>query len=496
MFNFLSITIITFFVLLISPPAFASDEFERLINKASLDADANLAQQAAQLTHYLEQNGYILATAEITKDGKLVVHSGHVTNIVITGLSAANEEHARSIIENAISEKTTEETLDRALSLVNDMPGVSATFAIERDKERQYEIYVSGEQILQNGRISLENTPRKIGKESKVNLSQNFNGLITGGDILRLQAVWAGGVSEPDQTSVLGSYQIPVASDGAYLEFGAGDYRTETEVHSRNQSYRTGFGSTISPGTVTSSDFEGQSLYVTAGYPLLRRHDKAFYLIGQIDYTDDTTDRIGETTVIHGDVGFYSSFQYPDGQSFHVGGYIGMGHNDSYIQNEDNGYWSAELASAYITPLPSIDPYTELRIEGLGKIAGDDLPNSKLFGLGAEDFLRGYKTSTYVGTSGGLVTTELAHAYYFKNEYLSRVSPYVFLDAGFVRSSSNKSNTTNRPDSKGLASMGIGSGFVFAHGLSADGFVGVPLIKDSSDNLPGPALFVRLNWSW
>ena len=474
----------------------ASTDLHKLIESAPLDGGVSTSIHAAQLTHYLEQNGYILATVSVAEDGDLQVDPGFISSVNIIGLRPKNEAHARQVISSTISQLPTEDQLDRAITLINDMPGVNASFAIERDEMGNYELYVSGKDISQFGGVSIDNTPTNIGDEYRINLHQNFNGLITGGDILRLQAVWLDGENSLNQRSVLGSYQLPIGANGGFAEFGASDFRTETEVHGRSTAYATGFGTVILPGRITSHDYEGQNYYINGGFPLRRSHDEAFYLLGQVDYSVDETDSIGKSDVLHGDVGLFYSHQRPTGESVHAGAFIGAGYNDSYIAGEDNNYWSAEFAASYITPVLAIDRFTELRIEGVAKVSGKHLPNSKLFGLGGEDFLRGYEASTYVGNSGIAATIELAHAYYFDNRYISRVAPYIFLDAGLISSPSEKSNTTNRPSSDELLSAGLGANVVLFDGLSAEGYLGVPLLEDASGNVPNPAIYFRLGWSW
>ena len=47
----------------------ASTDLHKLIESAPLDGGVSTSIHAAQLTHYLEQNGYILATVSVSEDG-------------------------------------------------------------------------------------------------------------------------------------------------------------------------------------------------------------------------------------------------------------------------------------------------------------------------------------------------------------------------------------------------------------------------------------------
>lgn len=470
-------------------------KIETLIASAELEEGASISIHAAQLTHYLEQNGFLLTRVLISEHDTLIVDLGLISKISISGLRKNNYKHAKNILEKLINTVPTEEILDRKLALINDMPGVNGSFTLDHIKDGNYELSFSGMDTYQFGSISIDNPPGEIGQEYRYNINQNFNGIFVGGDIVRFQGMWLDAGDNPNQTSIVGSYQFPIGRNGAYLEFGAGDYSTETEVHSRTSSFTTGFGTVIIPGSITTHDYEGQSYYIALGYPIKRTHDKALYLIGQVDYSVDETSDIGDTRVLHGDIGFFYSQQYPNGKSLHFGGYAGLGHNDSYVADESNDYWSGNFMGAYITPIPQIDNFTELRLEGLLKISDEHLPNSKLFSLGDEDFMRGYESSTALGSEGFAGTVEIAHAFYNKN-YFKRIAPYAFLDVGVVNNPSSKSNNTNRPKNHELVSVGFGSHFSFAKNITLNTYVGIPLAEDVEGKLPNPSAYLRLSWSW
>lgn len=473
----------------------ANSDIEKIISSAELDAGASPSIHASQLTHYLEQNGYILTVVKAEEDGTLTVDLGSISKITVNGLKDTTKKHVISILQKTLNETPTEKSLDRALSIINSLPGVDGTFAISKIDDVSYELLFSGVLVNQFGGISIDNPVGEIGEEYRYNIFQNFNSLLTGGDSLHLQGVFLNGKDIKDQTSLILNYQFPLGSDGAYMETGAFDFRTKSEVHGRSSSYTTGFGTVIVPGSVTSNDFEGQSYYLTSGYPLIKAHDESLYIIGQVDYASDKTDDIGESKVLHGDIGVFYTKQYKDGRSLDIGGYVGIGNSDSYVQNEDNSYTSATLVGASILPLNSLHDLTELRIEALAKIADEHLPNSKLFSLGDEDFLRGYSSGTVLGNVGAVATVEIKHAIYTQS-FVRRVAPYLFLDAGFVNNSSSKANTTNRPTNHELASFGLGADFNLKNSISINSFVGIPLMEDTFNNTPNPSVYIKLNWSW
>lgn len=490
-FNILICSLVMFSVASIH----ANSDIEKIISSAELDAGASPSIHISQLTHYLEQNGYILTIVKLQEDGTLLVDLGSISKITVKGLKDSTKEHVINLLKKTLNEIPTEKSLDRVLSIINSLPGVNGTFAISKIDDGSYELLFSGVQVNQFGGIAIDNPVGEIGEEFRYNIYQNFNSLLTGGDSLHLQGVLLNGKDIKDQTSFILNYQFPLGSDGAYMEFGASDFRTKSEVHGRSSSYTTGFGTVIVPGTVTSKDFEGQFYYITSGYPLVKAHDESLYMIGQADYTSDKTDDIGESKVLHGDIGLFYTKQYTDGKSLDLGVYVGIGNSDSYVQSEDNSYTSATLVGASIIPLNSLDELTELRVEALAKIADKHLPNSKLLSLGDTDFLRGYSSGVVLGNVGAVGTIEIKHAIYTDN-FIQRVAPYLFLDAGFVNNSSSKANNTNRPTNHELASFGIGADFNLKNSISINSFVGIPLIEDASNDTPNPSVYIKLNWSW
>lgn len=470
-------------------------DIEKIISSAELDAGASPSIHATQLTHYLEQNGYILAIVKVQEDGTLLADLGSVSKITVNGLKNSTKEHVINILQKFLDETPTEKSLDRALSIINGLPGVNGSFAISKTNDDSYELLFTGVQINNFGGVSIDNPPGEIGKEFRYNIYQNFNSLLTGGDSLHLQGMFLNGSNIKDQTAIVVSYQFPLGYNGAYMEFGASDFKTKTEVHSRSSSYTTGFGAVIVPGTVTSSNFEGQSYYLTSGYPIIKEHDESLYIIGQLDYSSDKTDNIGKSKVLHGDFGLFYTKQYTDGKSLDIGGYVGIGKSDSYVQNENNSYSSATLVGASIVPLNFLHDLTELRVEALAKIADEHLPNSKLLSLGDEDFLRGYSNGTVVGDKGAVGTIEIKHAIYTQS-FIQRIAPYIFLDGGFVHNASSKANNTNRPTDHELASFGVGADFNMKNNISATTFVGIPLMEDTTNKTPNPSVYIKINWSW
>ena len=467
-----------------------------LIENLNIDPDQPINDLAAQLLHALEQSGYILATVTTVSDRHLHVDLGKITLITVTDLGPDTERTIKDLLSNVRKNPKLAE-IDRALALINDLPGVSATFAIKRiEGENSFEVVVSGSERWQFGALSFDSTPRNQFAQNRINLQQDFYGVATGGDVVRFQGVYIDGDGKPEQHSIFAAYQRPIGSQGAYAEIGYGDIETEVDVRGESTAEITSTGFTIDPGIVTNHDFFGQFAVFTLGYPVTRYHDRSTYLVGNLDYISDDTSGVGDTNTWTVDLSLFHSYQSQTGSSFAVAVTLGGGDTDSYIDADDGDFYHLQLGSGYIQPLSAISPATELRLEGYGQISTTGTPNSKTIGLGGTDFLRGYQSSAFSGNSGFFGTIEAAHAFDFTGNIFQHVVPFVFADFGMVQNPDKKQNTTTRPSSDGLVSIGFGAKINMTQSVLLDGYVGVPMMEDANDRIPGPVGYMKLTWSW
>ena len=116
--------------------------------------------------------------------------------------------------------------------------------------------------------------------------------------------------------------------------------------------------------------------------------------------------------------------------------------------------------------------------------------------MGSEEFLRGYSTATFSGNSGLAATAELAHAYHPTIDYIHRLTPYIFIDVGYIENASSQVNATTRPENDTLVSFGLGATANFENNLQLLGYFGIPVMEDASNKVPGPRTYLKLSWSW
>jgi len=468
-----------------------------LIKSLGVELGQSSESLRGDLVHALEQNGYIGARVFATSTTSLSVDLGSIKIVTINGVRKIVEERIHLYLLPALDGPPRIQKLDHALALINDMPGVVANFALHfLEEENTYELIVDAQEFEQAGAISVDSTPRNLFSQNRVSLQQNFNNVLVGGDLIRFQGSFVNGNGSPNQYSYYGAYLFPVGDQGAFIEVDGGDIKTETNVHGASQAVITTSGFTILPGTVSKTNFDGVIASINFGYPLERSHSGGTYILSGVDYSSDRTARVGNITNWTADISLYRNYHGASGESWAGGITLVGGRTNSYLPNHDGSFGQLQFGGGYIHPVKVISPQTEIRIEAYGQISTINTPDAKTLGLGSIDFLRGYETSTFVGTSGMHGTVEIAHSYFLFNDVIESITPFLFGDYGVVQNPNQKKNLTNRPKNDGLLSAGLGASVNLRNNLLLEGYVGAPLLADAGGNVPSPRAYMKMVWGW
>lgn len=470
-------------------------ELEYLKDKVNLENNPEIV--AHELKYLLEQEGYILAAARVVSNNEVSISFGAIKQINVEGFSDNVASRTRQYFRVASTTRPHIDDIDRALALTNDIPGVSATISFKRlDDLGNFEAVVTGTENRQNGQVVVDSTSKSIGDDTRFQIFQNFNSVLTGGDILRLQGSYINSQDNPNSRSVYGSYATPINNYGTYAELSAGDFQTDIPVEGTSRIILTNTGFAILPGSTANYDYEGRSASLTIGHPVLRQHDKAAYVLGSVDWSDDETETVGDTETYTGNGSFFYREEAPDGFTYAVGATLGAGYTDTYHAGDTGNFGYLQGSFGAIKPVEAIAPHTELLFEFMGQLGTKHTPSAKMIGLGSESFLRGYENATFIGASGVIASAEIAHAYYPQNHAVNSVTPFAFFDFGAVQNDSSNATNNGRPKNDSLASAGVGLRMTIFDQANVDGFVGVPLMADATGQTPSPRLYIRLSWGW
>ncbi len=470
-------------------------ELAYLKDKVNLENNPEIV--AHELKYLLEQEGYILAVARVVNNNEVSISFGAIKQINVLGFSYNVESRIRQYFLVASTSRPHIDDIERALALTNDIPGLSATISFKRlDDRGNFEAVVTGTEVRQNGQVVVDSTSKSIGDDTRFQIFHNFNSVLTGGDILRLQGSYINSKDNPNSRSVFGSYAMPINNHGTYVELSAGDFQTDILVEGTSKILTTNTGFFILPSSTANYNYEGRSVSLTVGHPVIRQHDKAVYVLGSLDWSDDETETVGDTKTYAANGSLFYREEASDGFTYALGVTLGAGYSDTYHSDDTENFSYLQGSFGIIKPVESIASRTELLFEFIGQLGSKHTPSAKMIGLGSEAFLRGYENATFIGASGVIASVEIARAFSPPNNAVNAVTPFAFFDFGAVRNDSSNATNGGRPKNDSLASTGVGIRMTVFDQANIDGFVGVPLMADTNGETPSPRLYIRLSWGW
>ena len=442
---------------------------EELLNQLSIITDGSTIDLEQSIQHQLEGKGYFLATVHLTSASTIEIALGHVTEVRIEGFSKKNSEAIARIIQPLIDKHANKlAKFDHAQEVINDLPGLKASFAFEPMQDSPgFLLSVLGEEIKQQGHITIDNIPRELGEKTRTSLSQDFYSVFQGGDALRFDIASVNG-KNPGSTNLDLSYQLPISATGSYLELDYSDFEA------RN-----------------GSTYSGKSYGALLGFPLIRSHSSADYLLLDLNHINESSSpsSTSDDIVSSGEIIFVQHNHDTHGNSSTSSLSLVSGHSKL---KSDFTLLRGEYGRIF--QLREMSDTTEFKLEVNAQIGDSSTPNTHLFSLGGSDFLRGYASSEYRGNSGFKALFELGQLHVQPTDGLNQLTPYAFFDLGYV-SNHSSSTSSQRPKNDSLASIGIGSR-MSAYGFYLDASIGVPLLEGRNETTPSPAAYLRITKGW
>jgi hemolysin activation/secretion protein len=427
---------------------------------------ADLFAISEAITERYRADGFMISRALVPAQriengrARLQVIEGHVTEVTVQG---ATEPMLRERAERAVSvsRPLTLRRLERAILLLNDLPGVTAQGLIEPAPDGPVgaaRLAVTAEsRRLWQGYVALDNRGSRYVGPWQATVGGSVSSVIRAYDRIAFRAVGASPLRELRYAEA--SYETPVGPDG-WTAFGSV------------------FVSRTEPGfTLAALDTKGSAQGVTIGaaYPLIRTRAENLRLSIAFTPYDSDNDVLGRQDVSPAyeddmrPVRLAATYDLADGWN-------GL----NFLFAELSQGLDALGASSESRPNPSRPgaktDFTRLLVEasriqaldwilpGLGATLaargqwafGSALVAYEQFGLGGARFGRGYDPSEIAGDNGIAGTAELHWSaiippsrYSFGEQ--ATLQPYVFYDAGTV------TNARSRDfPSQSLASAGAG----------------------------------------
>ena len=117
-----------------------------------IDTGKDIKLVAHELHYLLEQQGYSLSFPKVVNEKTVEVSFGQIRKVTVEGFSQNTSDKIRDYFAANISDKPHVSEIDRALALVNDIPGVSATVAFRKHgDDGNYEAVITGAESRQSG---------------------------------------------------------------------------------------------------------------------------------------------------------------------------------------------------------------------------------------------------------------------------------------------------------------------------------------------------------
>lgn len=447
---------------------------------------ADLYGIAADLTAKYRNEGFILTQIVVPPqtieggEARLQVVEGYIDQVTVQG-DESRESKALGLMRRYASQITkgdkalNSRDLERALLLINDLPGVSARSVIAPSptKTGAADLTIIIERDPYDAFVGIDNySSRFLGRwEAMAGGSMN-SVLFRSNERLSGQVVYAphGALNDHELGYISGSYWTPIGGYGTSLEVLYSYTDTEPGLDLRDL------------------DVEGRSHYVslTVKHPFIRSRDLNLYGRAFLDgrnvnndnnIPDDREDKIRALRV-GGRLEFVDSLfsggvntiDIEAAKGLDILGASDEGDADLTRADGDPQFFKVEIEAQR---LQRLGRQLNLLIGVRGQAANNPLLASEEFGFGGSSYGRGFDPSEIVGDDGLAGKLELQWNPPLQASWLTAPQVFGFWDIGKVW---NDDATTNDVESAASVGLGVRADLVYA--MESEFYVAVPLTHD------------------
>lgn len=462
---------------------------------------ADLYGIAAELTRKYRNDGYILTQVVVPPQeieggsARLRVVEGFIDEIIVEG-SDNNDQTLNLMRDYSSRIKVGQQALnirdlERALLLINDLPGVSARSVLSPspDMVGAADLRILVTRDPWEGLVAIDNHGTKYLGPVQAMAAVSLNSMLNLNERITAQFVLAPGEDFKREMEYIAlSYEMPL-----------GTYGTELTTTASYSFTKPGYD-------LEQFNVQGKSAYwgITVSHPFVRTRNSNFtaratYDMRNVDSTNDF-ERKREDNIRAVRLG--GKFEYLDnifGLGFNVldmelsQGLTIMGSSNTgdFMSRAGAEPDFVKLTAEY-QRLQRLFPQVNLLLGTKGQWANDALYSSEEFGLGGQSYGRGFDPSEIIGDSGFAGKAEVQWNDPVKFDGVVKTYQlYSFVDAGRVFNTDPGANAL-RTDT--LFSVGVGARFELGTGTQAGVMMAKPLNRDvATMKDEDPRFYVNLN---
>jgi hemolysin activation/secretion protein len=399
---------------------------------------SQLEKAVGSITRNYRDRGYVAATALLPQQSftggriEVMVYEGDLDPDRPVRFESKeglrlNTEWAARIVKNAIGdEPIQQDSLERGLLMLQEIPGVSATVDLEpgltQGTVRAAVVASEGKPV--EGSLGANNMGAKSTGQNASSAEVRFNNALGQGEQL-------GFTYKPSEKKGQESYSL-VSS------IPVGDYGWRLGLNANHVTYR------VDSDEDTQARGESDDITLTLRYPIQR--SRALNQSLSVDLTAKRmSDYVNNETISEksmSSVGATYSFDRTDlstGNSLYGSVGLNLGkldltkNREAYEADQDGPKTHGGFSKTLINAGSSIRlPYNFiLGISGSAQMASKNLNTSEKFGLGGPFGVRGYPVGEASGDEGWRISTELKRSLFTSARWGS-VGPMLFYDTGSV----------------------------------------------------------------
>lgn len=441
---------------------------------ASRVTEVEVQEIARAITQVYRDAGYVFSQADVPAQDvlagvlKIRVTEGHVAQVDYGGVGGDGGIVATYLAPVLTEKPVRLETIERAMLLINDLPGISVADASVGDgadpAEKTLKLVL--EETAVNADLYVDNRGTPSSGRLQTWAAASANGLLSTGDRLQI-----GLFTIPDAPRELVYGQVkwsqPIGGWGAVGEL-------------------TLSGSKVDAGdSLAANDTESDSrrIQMSLRQPLLRTRQDSLWAVGELDLYDVNEDTFGTTNyedrnrtarlgleyyrskLLNGD--FYVKAVYARGLDI-----LGASNPGNGQLSRSDGKATFDKVTLEVRRLQNLWGGFGLYAQAKGQWANQPLLTASEFSLGGSQYGRAYDYGELVGDRGAAAAVEFRYTGKKPADWIESYDLYAFYDAGFV--------WNEGVGRQALTSAGLGLRSTFAKGFYADIQVAKPLNHEVS----------------